>query len=400
VAICALGTGAVLVAHGRGSSSAPPEPGTRSSFAAAACTGPDWCLAVGSYSDGSAERRALAEAWDGSGWQLLNPLSPSGDTALAAIACPASQWCLAVGTTGPEEDPARRHALAERWTGAGWSLVTLPAVAEPSALAAVECRTASSCQALGWSSSTGSAQPFVDAWDGRRWRHTWLPIPDPGANEGAQLGAIACPSSGFCKATGLLSTNDGGDGTRTLAETWNGSTWEIGSTPSPAVLAGDLSSLQGVACSATASCIAVGFYDAGNVFNAARRALIESWNGAGWTQSAAPGLPAGLQSALAAVACTGSDRCLAVGATTDPSGNPAALVEEWDGRAWSVLPKLAFPGSLHAVTCPAAGICLLAGERCGRAYAIAGTLGSSSMAASIRDCDSSTSSSLPAKYAS
>src|SRR5205823_2753337 len=64
---------------------------------------------------------------------------------------------------------------------------------------------------------------------------------------------------------------------------------------------------------------------------------IEHWNGSAW--SFVPPVQASFNNILSGVATVGPDDAWAVGAfSTGGTGRNRALVEHWDGSAWSVVP--------------------------------------------------------------
>jgi len=71
---------------------------------------------------------------------------------------------------------------------------------------------------------------------------------------GALLG-VSCKSATSCTAVGYY-VND--STSVTLAERWNGTSWTIQSTPNPT--GGSLLQLNGVSCTSTVACTAVGQY--------------------------------------------------------------------------------------------------------------------------------------------
>src|SRR3954452_17824042 len=86
-----------------------------------------------------------------------------------------------------------------------------------------------------------------------------------------------------------------------------GPTWSVVPTPNPAA---NSALLQGVACPATTTCVAVGY--TGGAFTTAHL-LTEQWNGTTWTKTARP-TPGGATSAqFTAVSCPAVSSCIAVG---------------------------------------------------------------------------------------
>jgi hypothetical protein len=107
--------------------------------------------------------------------------------------------------------------------------------------------------------------------------------------------------------------------------------------PTPAVD----TALYGISCLSTTACIAVG--------HSGRGALVERWDGRAWSiMRAAPGRSK--HAYLWAVSCTSKPRCIAVG---EDRGWP--LVERWDGSRWSLQPTPHAPSTkgleLDGVSC-------------------------------------------------
>jgi hypothetical protein len=74
--------------------------------------------------------------------------------------------------------------------------------------------------------------------------------PSP-VTSGNDLHGVSCKSPTSCQAVGNA-------GTRTLVESWNGSTWSVAASPSPGT---QITVLSGVSCTSAASCTAVGHRD-------------------------------------------------------------------------------------------------------------------------------------------
>jgi hypothetical protein len=135
--------------------------------------------------------------------------------------------------------------------------------------------------------------------------------------------------SGFLLATAALAPNDiwavGGKLSRqTLAEHFDGNSWQVVPTPSP----GSMSEFYGVAGVASNDVWAVGNQNAGG-------SVIQHWDGSSWTIIDSPG-----GATLYAVTATASNDVWAVGSDQHQS----ALVEHWDGSSWSVVSSPAFTG--------------------------------------------------------
>jgi hypothetical protein len=184
------------------------------------------------------------------------------------------------------------------------------------------------------------------------------PLASPGASTSTSTPAVSCSGSAMCMAVG---TQGNTVATRTsFAESWNGSTWSIVTTPNPAGETDVV--LQSVSCVGPSFCMAVG-----TAVNASSNTvtLAQMWNGSSW--SIVPTVnPTGTDDELAHVDCTSTSFCMAVGASgTDNT----ALVEQWtggSGTSWSTVPITAPTGTtsvqLQGITCYGTNWCLTVGQ--------------------------------------
>src|SRR5436305_5682568 len=117
-------------------------------------------------------------------------------------------------------------------------------------------------------------------------------------------------------------------------------------------------SLAGISCSSSTWCVAVGDYvDSSNL----DAALIERWNGVGWTIVPAPN-PAGTRRLrLFGVSCTSSKACVAVGNRDVGTGSVDAIAERWNGSSWTLETMPAGLSELHGVSCSSRNACTAVG---------------------------------------
>jgi hypothetical protein len=108
---------------------------------------------------------------------------------------------------------------------------------------------------------------------------------------------------------------------------------------SPNVAKSDYNELDGVAAAGATNVWAVGFArHAQATCCAPFRALIEHWDGAAWSIKPAASLPAGEDTRLHAVAVVSPADIWAVGSIATP-GVEHTLIEHWNGTSWSVVPS-------------------------------------------------------------
>jgi len=249
-----------------------------------ACTSASSCMAVGNKGTPATPNDfTLAESWNGTSWKLVPTLPPpAGGTALSGVSCTGSASCMAVGYYGFNGANNSQITLSEHWNGTTWRILTTPNPGNSGALGGVVCFSASACMATGdhyvLNSPTRIIATLSERWDGTRWHVQ--PSPNPGGAALAAFGDVSCVSPSACMGVGT-STDQTGEENFTLAESWDGTSWNILHTPSPGSF---IDTLNGVSCTAVTACMAVGAFDGTvNVFT-----LAERWNGTSWTMLKTP----------------------------------------------------------------------------------------------------------------
>lgn len=181
------------------------------------------------------------------------------------------------------------------------------------------------------------------------------------------LTSVSCVSALSCMAVG--NDDNGYSGSQTsledvgsFAESWNGSSWAVVPAASSAAAR---TSLYAVSCVSAVFCVAVGesHSDGGEILDnegasSAERALVEVWNGLAWTVSPNPGaaLSAG---GLFGVSCSSTRSCIAIG-----EHGYQALAEIWNGTSWHIqaTPTVAKFGTWPTgISCVAADWCTMVG---------------------------------------
>lgn len=247
----------------------------------------------------------------------------------------AAQAAGAAGS-GAAGGSAARSAPAATQT---WSVQPTPPIPDPTGgLASVSCTSPGFCASV---SDVAYAGGLAAVWNGTSWRKE--PLPGPVA-----LRAVSCASPTFCAAVGGPSR-----GGTTEAVTWNGTTWTAAPSPS---LNGYM---EGVSCSSSSACLAVG-----EIFNAkdVPHPRVERWNGEKWSLVANPMKNSFAD--LSAVSCSSASACTATGDYRSKSGADTPLIERWDGSRLVVQQSAQPPsqdGSLVGVSCPVSDGCIAVG---------------------------------------
>jgi hypothetical protein len=403
-------------------SSPNPKGAFLSFLSGVSCASAKSCFAVGDYI-GQTAGGSLIEHWDGRHWsvvasphakssakpRLRNRIKPGIVTSfeisggLSGVSCPTTTSCFAVG------GGFSGGALTERWNGKKWSTVASPTPpgSNGAELAAVSCATATDCSAVG-TTFTGStfdgllagefgSDALSEHWDGT----AWSIVAQPAAVDFGELTSVSCPTTHSCAAVGnsvfvqhwngthwgvapftsktsqsqlvdvscpttacvAVGSFSDGKTTRTLTERRVGAKWKIVPSPNPA---GAVSSIfSGVACITATDCTAVGtsLTIASQPQGVVQQALIEHWNGGAWTIVPSPA-PSGTSIELDSVACVSATNCTAVGVALSQT-SAAPLIEHWNGATWSVVPgptpPFGFFDELASVSCASASNCMAVG---------------------------------------
>jgi hypothetical protein len=251
-----------------------PAGSTFAELTGVSCTSATACTAVG-YSKNSITKTSqdLAEFWDGVTFGRLRPhwtIQPTQaafgriDYMLNAVSCGSATDCLAVGQYVSHFSPSDRYATwAEHWNGTSWSGV-LPDVASSyyNNLLGVSCTSPTGCTAVGYYYDPGSSipLPLAERWNGAGWTLQFPTSPLSSAGYGTVLIGVSCTSATACTAVGTA--DQAGPPSYphvTLAESWDGTNWTLGSAPNPTLAT--QSSLAGVSCPSAGVCTAVGWWD-------------------------------------------------------------------------------------------------------------------------------------------
>jgi hypothetical protein len=299
---------------------------------------------------GSSGYATLAESWDGTSWTMVH--SPNPGTAfnyLAGVACVSPVSCTAVGYTG---NSGAYKTLIESWDGTSWSVVHSPDPPGSSYLYDVSCTSATACTAVG-DRYTGGFKTLIESWDGTRWSVVPSPSPSRRPNLNDSLYSVSCASATACTAVG--NRHAGVD--RTLAESWDGTSWTMVHSPNQGASS---SVLEAVSCTAATACLAVGVYYPQNPSTG--RTLAESWDGTTWSLVPSPS-PVASGDVLDSLSCTSATTCTATG-YSGSNGVYTTLIESWDGTSWSVVPSPnqgTISSALAGVSCTSAAACTAVG---------------------------------------
>jgi hypothetical protein len=347
----------------------PHEPA--SELSGVACQVDGACMAVGYYTTRTGEPRhqySLTERRVGSRWSLVPTPSVPGASAttLDGVSCPAADRCIAVGFAVLPHYAGVDKALTEEWNGTTWTV--LPAPLPPGrdplvTLSAVSCPVRTFCLAVGGYVSSLAAgaeeQPLAYAWNGTAW--SVLRAPNPRAENGSAFTSVDCVSADRCEVDADYAYADIAQSV--LAYGFSAGTWSKQRQVNPA--GQESNSDDGVACISVASCESAGTWTPEDPGVPA--GLAEQWSGGRWIRQELPAPKGSQTDTLDGVACTDTGVCTAVGGSSQNryGGRDQTLAVFWNGASWTLLTtpdRSRTSDTLNAVTCVSSSTCVAVGE--------------------------------------
>jgi hypothetical protein len=289
--------------------------------------------------------------------------------------CPPSGSCVAVGdyeaTSGHEAMTATESGGS--WGPASEIALPSNAASNPEAyLTSVACQATGSCFAVGSYLATSGHEAMTATESGGSWGPaSEIALPSNAASTprlGTGLRSIACQATGPCVAFGGY-TDSSGAGQVMVAEETAGSWGPASELALPANAASNPYAYPDFspACPASGSCVAVGGY---LTTGGQEEAMTATESGGSWGQASEIALPANAASnrgdALRSIACQATASCVAVGYYRDSSGNTQMMITEETGGSWGRASEIALPANaesnpgevyIGAVECPASWSC-------------------------------------------
>jgi hypothetical protein len=310
------------------------------------------CTAVGFYHEAVKNGKTvpLAERSNGKTWEVQATPNPAGaeETYLEGVSCASATSCMAVGeyftSTGV-------RIFSEQWNGKVWTLqgTPEPEKATVSELKGISCASTTSCIAVGYYATASENElPLYEQWNGKVWK---VEQSVGGAKKGV-LAGVSCTSASACTAVG-------GSSEGSLAERWNGKTWQVQTVPAPQGF------LRAVSCPSASACTTVGYHSSSPNF----QMLVEHWNGSTW-ETQAPAIPEGSElGALNGVSCSSTETCTAVGLSegkNEAYGTETTVAERWSHNKWEIQQPAetttgSSGGELFGISCPASTLCRAVG---------------------------------------
>jgi hypothetical protein len=310
-----------------------------------AVVSPNDMWAVGEHRNANASNvQTLTMRWNGASWSIVSSPNPDPNrNRLLSVAAVSAGDVWAVGVQGGATGP-NWASLILHWDGTSWTAVPAPSLGSPgtSELRGVAYSAANDGWAVGAYSSPATGwwnQPLILRWNGS----AWSSVPAPAFGSTSELNAVAVISPNDVWAVGRALENNW----KTLILHWDGATWSRVPSPNLGSVGNALFGVGGLAAN---DVWAVGSANNGG------STLALHWNGTTWSLVPSPNgtARAGInRNTLYSVSAFSGSDVWAVGVQASSSvggaGQPIylgyALIEHWNGSAWSEVPAAALPGT-------------------------------------------------------
>ncbi|HJT59014.1 MAG TPA: hypothetical protein VJ761_21075 [Ktedonobacteraceae bacterium] len=281
--------------------------------------------AVGYYNnDDRTLSQTLILHWDGTSWSVVSsPNKGDGSNKLMAVSGSAGNDVWAVGNFY-NTNSGTYQTLTEHYDGTAWSIIYSPLAPDSSDnfLNAVTSIGKNYAWAVGtyFGVDQKTSKTLILRWDGKQWNVVNSP------NKGTRNNQLLSVTSASGKDVGAAGfyLNSKGTVVRTLTEHWNGTKWSI--VPS-ANSSSSINWLIGVDAFSSKNVWAVGF-----AFNSSqvRQTLIEHWNGSSWQVISSPNGGNGDNVLNAITKIPGTKKAWAVGYYIGvPFGPQLTLIEHY-----------------------------------------------------------------------
>ncbi len=265
-------------------------------------------------------------------WNIIPSPNPGqGNNALYGVAAISTRSVWAVGTS-QNNGVGTPQTLIEHWDGTSWSVASSPNPGTSNNIlyAATRVPATSQVWAVWVYNNNGLNLTLIEHWDGTSW--SVVSSPNPGSQFNVLYGVTAISANNAWAVGNYTSTSNGPN--LTLIEHWNGTSWQVVSSPNPG---SQYNYLNGAIAVSGSNAWVVGTYQSSNS-SSNLQTLTERWNGKKWSVVLSPS-PGSWNNSFSSVArVPGTNQLWAVGITSNSDyQNNLTLIEHWDGTSWSVV---------------------------------------------------------------
>jgi hypothetical protein len=304
------------------------------------------CIAVGNYPDaahGNSQGLVvpISSGVVGAGIEVSLPANSASATSsdLADVSCWSAGSCLAVGNYGDNHGNYEAltvpfgNGLVENGLEAAEPGNGLPSGSQNAGLSYVDCPAAGSCVASGYYIDSSHYDqlmvvPFANSAPGGGAEIT---LPSGAVNGTGNINGLSCLSFASCDAVGAYDNSQGEQPLITPIASGAPGASVVPALPSDVAASAQNTTLTGVSCSVSGSCLAVGYYKNSSAKYASLAVTV-----AGSSVGAATRVPAPSESSstpyagLDSVGCSSSGSCAALGDEYNPSNVYAPYVASFE----------------------------------------------------------------------
>ncbi len=308
-----------------------------------------------------------------SGWNQAYEVPVSVSTAvsgasialLSGVSCTSAGTCEAVGID--TNSSGQGHLLAASESAGVWGQAT-DVAAPPSAttvmFTGVSCTSPGVCEGVGWYwDASRTAHPFADRESGGTWGQATEVAAPPGATS-AQLNGVSCTSTGNCEAVG--GDTSGFGGSAMVATETNGHWAQATEVLAPSGLPD--TGFSGVSCPSPGVCEAIGWYSISNGSLSSTGSIAASETGGRWGVASEIALASpSPASGLSSISCISAGNCEAVGSVPGGDLQGHLLASSETNGAWSPATEVVTPpggasASFTGISCAMDGGCEAVGS--------------------------------------
>jgi hypothetical protein len=330
-AAAAAPAGSALAAGGWAIVTAPPTGQNGVLYSVASSSDTDaWAVGHSNARSNGLLAQPVIDHWNGTAWsQVTAPATGYSTNWPTAVSASSSSDAWLVGWSEPQRSSF--VPLAMHWNGTAWSDVSFDGTigAIVSGVTDISPADAYAITSTPTSGTIGYGADQLTHWNGTSW--TEINIPVPAKVITSTLYAISAdgPDDVWIPASALVTVSSSSAATEYYALHWNGSSWSmVAMPPQPAGIFNQFSSVTALSPS---NVWAVGEAENETTGSIVTTALIEHWNGTAWSVVSSPVTSTGTD--LTGVTYSSASDVWAVG--TDASGTTLTL--NWNGSAWSVV---------------------------------------------------------------
>lgn len=270
----------------------------------------------------------LIEQWDGTSWSVIpspNYKATTNYNLLTGITALSTTDAWAVGAT-LNTQKSTLQTLIEHWNGTAWSIVRSSGPStDNNILASVAAISPGNIWAVGYyQDANGFDETLTEHWNGGYWAVVSSPNVQTDIDYNYLAGVARIPSSSHLWTVGYSQPEMCPCNEQTLVEEWSGGMWNIVASSNSSA---PNNILEGVAALGAKNAWAVGSTADSNFQN--EQTLIEQWDGTSWNVVSSPNVASQSNYLYGVTQVPGTTKLWSVGYSQDSNNVNYTLTEEY-----------------------------------------------------------------------